>query len=73
MRTSGKGKGAEEESARDLSFTHFPIKQILHTYYASGPVLGVGDMEEDKKDCCQDRGRKMLSRETSGDYDWKLW
>ena len=73
MRIPGEGKVAEEESVRDHSFTHFPIEQTLSTYYASGPVLGDRDTEEVKRDCCQDRGRRMLSRETPGEYDWKLW
>lgn len=72
MRTPGGGKATEEESVGDHSFTHFPIEQILSTYYASGPVLGDRDTEEDKRDCCQDRGRRMLGREMPGEYDWKL-
>lgn len=72
MRTAGEGNGAEEESIRDRSFILFLNEQILSIYYTSGTVLGVRDTEEDKRDCCQDRGRRMLDKETPGEYDWKL-
>ena len=66
-------KAKRQRRKCERSFIHPLSHQTGITHlYASGPVLGVGDMEEDKRDCCQGRERKMLSRETSGDYDWKL-
>lgn len=55
-----KVKGAEEESPRDLSFTLSHQAGITH--YASGPVLGVEDLEEDKRDCCQGRKKHVKQR-----------
>lgn len=48
------------------SFIHPPSHQTGVTHYASGPVPGVEDTEEDQGDCCQRREREMLGRDIRG-------